>query len=130
MSLTAEEIKKASKAKLRVEKVSTPEWADVGTKNGHVYVRSVSALSISLMQRIRELPLFAKDENAAGIVAWCVACVSDKEGARLFGEDDCEWLANEPVDPVMRCCTAAQELNGSNKESAGNSKEGPSEDSP
>lgn len=124
MSLTAEEIKANgdAKTKAQLQKVSTPEWDKVGAKNGHVYVRPVSALAISLMQRVRELPVFAKDENAAGIVGWCVACVCDKEGTLLFGESDCEWLARDNIGPVMRCCKAAQSLNVADKETAGNSE--------
>lgn len=130
MGLTAEEIKAGSRAKLKTNKVSTPEWAEAAVKNPHVYVRTVSALAISLMQRIRELPIFLKDENAAGVVGWCVSCVCDEEGARLFDESDCEWLANGDFAPVNRCCAAAQELNGSDKETAGNSPTTPTGDSP
>lgn len=130
MSLTAEQIEKACKAKPELQKVSTPEWGRAGAKDGHVYVRAVSALAVSVMMKVRSLPMFANDENAGAMVAWVVACVCDKDGARLFDEKSCKWLANSNSDPVLRCSLAAQAINGSDKDSAGNSPKSQTEDSP
>lgn len=124
MSLTADEIKANGGANLKkgLQKVSTPEWGENGAAKAHVYVRSMSANSVGLMRRIKQLPLFAKDENTGGMVGWCVAFVCNDEGVLLFDESDCEWLANDNIEPVIRCCKAARSLNGSDKETAGNSE--------
>lgn len=130
MSLTAAQVEKACKAKPEVKKVSTPEWHNVGAKHAHVYVRTVSALAVSTMMKIRELPMFVKDENAGAMIAWVVACVCDKDGVRLFDETACEWLADSDSDPVLRCSLAAQAINGSDKETVGNSETRQTEGSP
>lgn len=130
MSLTAEQIENACKAKPELKKISTPEWGNVGTKNGHVYVRATSALAVSVMMKVRELPLFEKDENAGAMIAWVVACVCDKEGVRLFDETACKWLADSNSDPVLRCSLAAQVINGSDKDSVGNSETSQTDGSP
>lgn len=121
MSLTKDQILTATReGSLPREKVETPDWGDPG----HVFVRALAAKELTEAQK-----LFPKQEEGAAptaevFAAWCVLCVCDIAGKRLFDDDSIPQLLQGPCGPLMKCAEVGMRLSGMDKatqeETAGN----------
>lgn len=87
------------------EELEVPEWGDT------VWIR---------MLNIREREGFEKLVMDAGSFAslphvyakFCVLCIVDENGTRLFGDDEIEGLQERSATAIDRICKAALKLNG------------------
>ena len=79
-----------------------------------VWVRSLRGDEIKLLREINAE--IGNDEAAPTehltMAAFCIACVCDEEGNRLFDASDAEAMLAGPAAPLMRCGTLAVSLNG------------------
>ena len=107
MTLSADEIR-AAKDRIRVEKVSVPEWSNDG-KGGHVYVRQLKASEAQVAKTILQS---GENSEQTALVKMCLLCCCDKEGARMFDASHEADLLEGPLAPVQRCAMKALEVNG------------------
>ena len=105
--LGREEILKADE-RLKLVKVSVPEWTTEGAKDPHVWVRQLSAgVALSVAEKFSD-----EDADKSEIVDWCIIGVCDDKGEPIFAETDRPALLRGPVAPLMRCSQAIADING------------------
>jgi len=117
-----EQIKERCKgAQRRLDKVLTPDWGPPG----HVWVRGLKMGENDLITKLKikgDLP--EAEQARVNMAAWCVVCVCDEKGERIFPDDAVEVLRDPegPLPPVYACSSAAMDLNGLTRDLAKNSK--------
>lgn len=102
--------------------VPTPEWAEFGVPE--LYVRALSGRqreAIFERQRV-EVPdgVNGKGKRKTKVhvrsIGWTAAVVAagavDKQGVRIFEDDDADWLADKNAAALSRVADKVQELSG------------------
>ncbi len=140
MSLTAAKILEATKTEnLPREKVMTPGWATNGQPPGEacVYVRALAGTEVDDAQKLFDTEGENESDKAPKIrtmAAFCVLCVCDEHGKRLFKPEHVPALLTGRMPPVLDCFNVGMRLSGltddDQKEMAKNSAAGQSDGSP
>ena len=109
MGLSRDQIKAVDDIKR--EAVAVEEW------DGDVWIK---ALSVRARQQF--VKLYGPDAGEPAIPAdvWLtMTCACDEDGARLFGEDDAEWLSDKSSRAVQQIGLACLSLNGLTEDAVG-----------
>lgn len=89
------------------------ERLEVAAWGGVVYAKMLRA---SDAKKITDLMKGAPEEDEAREVwsqaAWCAIGICDKDGNRLFDDDDVTRLLEEPIGVIQQCGLAVLRLNG------------------
>ena len=130
VELTAQQVKDSPKNRAR--RVPVPEWATNGP--AHVYVRALGAGEIDEAQHALRYADGPEKSDAKAVAMMGILCICDKNGKRLFTEDDLDALLTAPLAPLKRCFNEALEINrltnASMDELAKNSNGEPADGSP
>jgi hypothetical protein len=134
MSLLNEETIRSSKNRLKCEKVSTPEWAENGDGDPHVFVRMLHGEDNDAAIRLLGVDRTIDGAQANAAVRMCVLCVCDAELNPLLTEEAIPDLLAGPLAPITRCFMKAIKINGMDDDSqaalAKNSGRAPTDASP
>lgn len=128
MATTRENMLRGKEA-LTIESVPTPEWG------GETYVRMLSGDEVEdAMAIVNATGSNGKLSERDAMAGMCALCVCDKDGSRLLTADDVPMLLAGPLAPIWKCAQVALRINGLSDDAvtelAGNSSDGPPEDSP
>jgi len=75
-------------------------------------VKSLSATEALRVQGLAERIDKGKVDNIEAMATWCVLGVCNKQGRRLFKDDDVKVLMDGPFMPLQRCAEGILDLNG------------------
>lgn len=114
MHLTREAILNG-KGRIQITQVPVPEWGDNGAC---VYVRTLRADEGGEVQQLAASHSKGEVNEARAMVGWCIMGICNKQGKRLFSEQDVDALLAAPLMAIQRCATAIMELNGVTEEAA------------